>query len=103
MRKIILAFAVLALASPLFATNGYFMHGIGTSSKALAGATTALPQEALDADTNPAAGVFVNNGYSLSLAIFNPDRQYTITGSPTGYPQTFGLTPGTVASKSKYF
>jgi len=103
MKRIILAAAILALASPLFATNGYFMHGIGTTIKALAGATTALPQEALDADTNPAAGVFINNGYSFSLAVFNPDRQYTITGTPSGYPQTFGLTPGTVNSKSKYF
>jgi len=94
---------VLALAIPAFATNGYFLHGIGTDSKAMAGATTALPQEALDADSNPAAGVFVNSGHSISLAIFNPDRSYTITGNPSGYPQTFGLTPGTVTSKSTVF
>jgi long-chain fatty acid transport protein len=94
---------LLALAPAALATNGYFLHGIGTSSKALAGATTALPQEALDTDTNPAAGVFVERGRSFSLALFSPDRQYTITGSPSGYPQTFGLTPGTVSSESKYF
>ena len=94
----------IALTAPAaFATNGYFLHGIGTSSKAMAGATVALPQEALDADTNPAAGVFVNGGYSFSLALFSPDREYTITGNPSGMPQTFGLTPGTIASESKYF
>lgn len=98
-----LAVLVLAVAPAAFATNGYFLHGIGTGSKALAGATTALPQEALDADTNPALGVFVERGHSYSLALFSPDRQYTITGNPSGYPQTFGLTPGTVSSKSKYF
>lgn len=99
----ILAVLAVAAAPAAFATNGYFLHGIGTSSKAMAGATTALPQEALDADTNPAAGVFVERGRSFSLALFSPDRQYTITGNPSGMPQTFGLTPGTVASESKYF
>lgn len=99
----ILAALVVALTPAAFATNGYFLHGIGTSSKAMAGATTALPLEALDADTNPAAGVFLGRGHSFSLALFNPDRQYTITGNPSGMPQTFGLTPGTVTSKSKYF
>ncbi|HEV2720754.1 MAG TPA: outer membrane protein transport protein [Thermoanaerobaculia bacterium] len=99
-----LAFTVaLLVAVPALATNGYFLHGIGTGSKAMAGATTAFPLEALDADTNPAAGVFVPRGYSFSLGFFSPDRQYTVTGSPSGYPQTFGLTPGTVASKSKLF
>ncbi|HEY6844062.1 MAG TPA: hypothetical protein VI391_07835, partial [Thermoanaerobaculia bacterium] len=102
-RRWIPLLAALLVASPLFATNGYFLHGIGTASKAMAGASTALPVEALDTDTNPAAGVFVTLGYSLSLALFNPDRQYTITGNPTGYPGTFGLTPGTVSSKSNYF
>src|SRR5581483_2860078 len=57
----------------------------------------------LDADTNPAGGVFVNRGYSVSLALFSPDRNYTISGNPSGYPGTFGLTPGTVTSESKYF
>ena len=105
LRRIVPLAAVLALviAPAAFATNGYFLHGIGTSSKAMAGATTAMAQEALDADTNPAAGVFVGRGYSLSLALFSPDRQYTVNGNPSGYPGTFGLTPGTVSSKSNYF
>ena len=103
MRRIPILIAALLLALPAFATNGYFLHGIGTGSKAMAGATTALPQEALDADTNPAAGVFINSGHEIALALFSPDRSYTITGNPTGVPQTFGLTPGTVTSKSKLF
>jgi long-chain fatty acid transport protein len=99
----LLVAVAVAVAPAAFATNGYFLHGIGTGSKAMAGATVALPQEALDADTNPAAGVFVERGYSFSLALFSPDRQYTIKGNPSGVPQTFGLTPGTVSSESKYF
>ncbi len=100
---VILAAVALTIAPAAFATNGYFLHGVGTESKAMAGATTALPQEALDADTNPALGVFVARGHSYSLALFSPDRQYKVSGAPSGYPQTFGLMPGTVASKSKFF
>lgn len=99
----LLAVLVLAAAPAAFATNGYFMHGVGTASKAMAGATTALPQDALDVETNPAAGVFLERGQTYSLAFFSPDRQYTVSGAPSGVPQTFGLTPGTVTSKSKYF
>ena len=97
-RLFILAIALLA-AVPALATNGYFLHGIGTGSKSMAGATTAFPLEALDADTNPAAGVFVNRGYSFSLAFFNPDRQYTVTGNPSGMPQTSG--PATVCRTAR--
>ena len=35
--------------------------------------------------------------------MFSPDRQYSISGTPTLYPGTFGLTPGTVSSDSKNF
>jgi long-chain fatty acid transport protein len=102
-RIIPLVVLALAMAPAALATNGYFVHGQGTTSKAMAGATTAVAQEALDADTNPAAVAFVPRGYSASVAIFSPDRQYTINGNPSGMPQTFGLTPGTVSSESKYF
>jgi long-chain fatty acid transport protein len=100
---LILSALALAVAPAAFATNGYFLHGIGTDSKAMAGATVALPQEALDADTNPAAGVFVQRGHSFSLGLFSPVRGYAITGNASGMPGTFGLTPGAVNSKSNYF
>lgn len=100
---ILAAVAVLAISSPLFATNGYFLHGQGTNSKAMAGATTAIAQDAIDAETNPAASAFLKNGYSFSLALFSPNRSYNVTGAPSGYQGTFGLTPGKVTSKSDYF
>ena len=101
--KRVLSILLVLVAPAAFATNGYFTHGQGTMSKALAGANTALTQEALDAEANPAAAAFVERGYSASLALFSPDRSYTVTGAPSGYPGTFGLQPGTVSSKSKYF
>lgn len=43
------------------------------------------------------------NKFGLNLGLFNPNREYTISGAPSGYPETFGLAPGTVESDSKYF
>ena len=103
MKKLIPVLALLALAPVALATNGYFTHGNGTLSKSMGGAGLALPREALDTSNNPAAAAFVERSASASLALFSPDRQYTVIGNPTGYPQTFGLTRGTVTSDSNYF
>jgi len=101
--KLALVTLVLALAVPAFATNGYFSHGQGTTSKALGGAGIALPEDPLAAASNPAALNLLPQEYYLSFAFFNPNREYTIKGNPSGYPQTFGLTPGTVKSGSDLF
>jgi long-chain fatty acid transport protein len=94
---------LLLVAPAALATNGYFMHGQGTLSKGMAGAGVAFPREALDLANNPAAAAFIDSSYSIELALFSPDRQYTIEGAPSGQPTTFGLAPGTVSSESKYF
>lgn len=102
MKRVLVVLLVL-VAPAAFATNGYFTHGQGTTSKAMAGANTALSQEALDAEANPASIAFIDGGYSASLALFSPDRSYTVNGAPSGQPNTFGLQQGTVSSRSKYF
>ena len=91
------------IAAPVLATNGYLIHGIGTRAKALAGAGAAYPQDALAAATNPAGMAFVGKRYDFGLGIFNPGRQYTVSGNPSFAPGTFGLAPGTVESDSDYF
>lgn len=108
-RSVLTAIAVAALIGGLVlptsaeATNGYFMHGTGTKSKALAGAGVAFPQDALAPASNPAGLAFVGKRYDAGLAIFKPSREYTISGAPSGFPGTFGLVPGTVESDSEYF
>jgi len=98
------AIVLVALLAPAaFATNGYLIHGIGTRAKALAGAGVALPLDALSAGTNPAAMAWIGNRYDAGLAFFNPNREYTITGNPSGFPGTFPLAPGTVTSGSDMF
>lgn len=98
----ITALALLALAAPAMATNGYFSLGYGTPYKGMAGAGQALHLNTLASATNPATIAFVK-GYDISLALFNPNREYTVTGSPSGYPGTFGLAPGNYESDSKAF
>jgi long-chain fatty acid transport protein len=95
--------ALVMVSTTVYATNGYFANGFGTNDQALGGAGVALPQDALDAAVNPANMAFVGKRYDFGLALFNPNREYTVTGNPSGFPGTFGLAPGTVKSESKWF
>jgi len=95
--------AALLATTAAWGTNGYLIHGIGTRSKALAGAGVALPLDALAAGTNPASMAFVGKRYDIGVGIFNPNREYTVEGGPSGFPGTFGLIPGQVESDSDTF
>lgn len=92
----------LALGSPALATDGYFSLGYGTPYIGMAGAGVALPLNTLGPATNPAGNAFLT-GYDVSVAVFSPAREFTVTGSPSGYPGTFGLQPGTVKSDTSIF
>jgi len=103
-RRMLLTGTVLSLAvSHAFATNGYFSHGYGVKYKGMAGAGVGLSLNSLGAATNPAAMGFLGKRFDISLAFFNPNRQYTVTGAPSLLPGTFGLAPGTVESGSEWF
>jgi long-chain fatty acid transport protein len=86
-----------------FATDGYFRNGYGIKNSAMGGAGTALSLASTGAITNPASIAFLNNGFSVDLAIFNPERSYSVYGNPSGYPGTFGLMPGKYESRSELF
>jgi len=95
--------AFLVAAGPARATDGYFANGYGTNYKAMGGAGVALYLGTQAPATNPAAMAFLGPRYDLGIEVFNPNRQFSVTGSPSGFPGTFGLAPGTVESGSKYF
>jgi long-chain fatty acid transport protein len=96
------ALALLALAAPALATDGYFSLGYGTPYKGMAGAGQALHLSTLASATNPATIAFVK-GYDISVGLFAPNREYSVSGNPSGYPGTFGLAPGTYESHSTGF
>lgn len=98
--------AALSMAAPssVFATNGYFAHGYGTKNKGLAGAGAALPQDALQAATNPAGMVFLGNRLDLGVGLFSPIREYTASGaSGPVAPPAFNLENGTYESDNELF
>lgn len=94
---------IVLVAGNVYATNGYFSHGYGIKYKSLAGAGVALSLGSLGSATNPAAMVYAGHRFDVSLALFNPNRQYKVTGAPSGYPRTFGLLPGVIESETKFF
>ncbi|WP_319502741.1 outer membrane protein transport protein [uncultured Draconibacterium sp.] len=102
LKALLVLMAGLFISSQTFATDGYFSVGYGTVNKGLAGAGIAFYQGSL-INGNPAGNVFLGTEYQLGLNFFNPNRQYTVTGAPSGMPGTFGLMPGTVESDSKLF
>jgi len=102
--KLIASFLVFMFLTPtVFATDGYFGVGYDTKSKGMGGAGVALFQNSFFGNSNPAAMVMNGDKYGISLGLFNPNRDYTINGAPSGFPGTFGLLPGNVESDSKLF
>ena len=93
----------LAVPATSFATNGYFSHGYSTKSKGMAGATVALPEDALASATNPAGNVWVGDRIDLGLALFSPHRDYTANGFSTPPPAGFGITDGNYDSSNELF
>ena len=109
MRKSVTLFAfcsLLAFAAPqatLLASNGYFQLGTGTQSKGMGGTGVAILFGPAAPATNPAGIAMGSGGLDLGVGLFNPNRDYSITGNPSGYPGTFGLAPGKVTSDSLLF
>ncbi|MBI4683634.1 MAG: outer membrane protein transport protein [Nitrospirae bacterium] len=85
MRKLLLLFLLLVLILGISniaqATNGYFSHGYGLKAKGMAGATTAVAQDAMVGATNPAGMVFVGERLDVGLDWFSPKRNSNRTGA----------------------
>ena len=82
--KLLLGFSIMVLSVNCQATVGYFALGYGAKSHAMAGATTAAPQDALAAAVNPAGIAFVGEQVNLGLLAFNPRREAKIYTSAAG-------------------
>jgi long-chain fatty acid transport protein len=111
-----LAAAVLLVSSgSALATNGYFTHGVGTQSKAMAGTGVGSNADmgAIMSASNPALGVFVSDQWEAGLSIFSPRRSYVASESqlngnliplPGGASlPSHTITPGEIDSSSEYF
>jgi long-chain fatty acid transport protein len=86
------ALALASLAQYAFATDGYFVTGIGTKQQGKGGVGVAVPGDSLTIATNPAGLLFVGNRYDGGVTVFRPNRDGTITGNvlPPPYPDVNG-------------
>ncbi|MEZ5527509.1 MAG: outer membrane protein transport protein [Gammaproteobacteria bacterium] len=78
------AIAISLLPVTASATNGYFTHGIGARSLAVAGVGVALPQDGLAAAINPAGIARLGNRLDLGVSLFRPSRGAQISGNLAG-------------------
>ena len=80
--------AMAAIATPAFATDGYFSYGFGARQKALGGAGVADGRDATTTSLNPAGLTNVGTEVSAAMTIFSPSREFeggAIPGfTPTG-------------------
>lgn len=76
--------AALAFPATASATNGYFAHGIGVRSQAVAGVAVALPQDGLAAAVNPAGTALVGDRLDVGVNWFKPARGAEISGNAFG-------------------
>ena len=92
---------IIACCAPAFAfaTNGYFSHGYGMKAKGMAGASTAMADDAFGGASNPAKMVFVGDRIDFGADLFSPRRSVSRQGE-TGFG---GLYNGSADSDSRYF
>jgi long-chain fatty acid transport protein len=103
MRKtqLVLALAAISFAGSALATNGYFSHGYGMKAKGMAGAATAMAQDAFGGANNPASMVWVGNRIDVGADLFSPRREMSRTGvDPTLAP---AVVDGSATSEDNYF
>ena len=83
-KTIVSLLAAAGIATPAFATDGYFSDGYGMKAKGMAGASIALPQDALAAANNPAGMVMVGDRLDVGVDWFRPVRGADIVGNGAG-------------------
>ncbi|NLB94337.1 MAG: hypothetical protein GX785_01385 [Armatimonadetes bacterium] len=97
-------------AAPLFATTLALLSYLGlshpgpalaygTKAKGLAGGGVALSQDATAARLNPAGMVFAGTRADTGLALMTSERAYSVSGQPSGAPNTFPLFPESVENE----
>ncbi len=102
----LLAMGMFVFSGTALATNGYFTHGVGTDSKAMAGTGIGSSENlgAIGAASNPALSVFSDDKWQVGFAIFSPDRSYTTSSSlANGNGGAFTLGAGKFSSKNDAF
>lgn len=89
--SVALAFTACAIATPqaAYATDGYFLNGMGAKAKGAGGVAIALPEDAVAIAANPAAAADLGERLDIGLEVFVPDRGAQISGNAAGLNGTW--------------
>ena len=74
---------VLVGASAAHATAGFFPLAKGSAAGGMAGAATAMTEDAFGGANNPATMVFVGNRFDVEVDLFRPVRSASSSGTDT--------------------
>ena len=102
----LLATGMFVFSASALATNGYFTHGVGAQSKAMAGTGIGSNEDMgpIIGATNPALTVFAGDDWEVGLSIFSPRRSYTASSSQAmGNGGAFTVGEGKFDSVSEWF
>ncbi len=86
-RRVLAGLAVSALAplpAPAFATDGYFLNGMGSKAKGAGGVALAMPEDAVAMAANPAVATELGSRLDIGAEIFIPRRGADIEGNGAG-------------------
>ena len=101
---IVLTVVFFMTVQSVYSTDGYRRHGFGSKYSSLGGSGVALSLSSLGSINNPAGLVFLDkNRVDVNISLFSPSRNYNVSGNPSGFPGTFGLTPGKINSETNQF
>jgi len=92
---------VLVGASAAHATAGFFPLAKGSAAGGMAGAATAMTEDAFGGANNPATMVFVGNRFDIEADLFRPIRSASSSGG-SGQGSPFN-TNGAVKSNNDFF
>jgi long-chain fatty acid transport protein len=95
-------FAMFAISSAAFATDGYYPHGYGMKSKGMGGASVARSDDSFGGANNPASMVWAGDRYDVGLDLFSPRRSAERTGAVAPGPG-FATINGSADSDSNLF
>jgi long-chain fatty acid transport protein len=88
---VLLALPAASLTMPLtaFATDGYFLNGMGAKAKGAGGVAIAMPEDAVSIAANPAAAIDLGERLDIGLEVFVPKRGAEISGNAAGLNGTW--------------
>ena len=83
-RSAVLVCALAMVPQAAWATDGYFLNGMGAKAKGAGGVAIAMPEDAVAIAANPATASVVGHRLDVGFEVFVPRRDAAIGGNGAG-------------------